>query len=241
MESETVNDVLRLHFDFYREFYQMAGWTTMILFSESRIPRTLRTVFMSSVVQSYPIYERLGEMGVFSTMKRLYLRAMDIAIALAGTEEFQTFREEHFEKWKSFREELNRLADEERKKPNVMFPQARAVRQMFLDRFEAFVNKVNADIDDDTIRLLSINWADIRDVCLQKLLAKGVLTQDQLDEAERIYVDYILGFLGKYEQLTEGMDKKKAEDTLKALLKLVMMGFTYIYAPLTQTWDFVTI
>lgn len=46
---------------------------------------------MSAVVHSYPIYEKLSEMGVFSETKRLYLRVVDVATTLAGTEEIQSY------------------------------------------------------------------------------------------------------------------------------------------------------
>lgn len=47
---------------------------------------------MKITIQSLSIYEKLSEMGVVSGMKRLYLKAMDFAVALAGTEEMQSFR-----------------------------------------------------------------------------------------------------------------------------------------------------
>ncbi|XP_049332252.1 uncharacterized protein LOC103026331 [Astyanax mexicanus] len=242
-ESDTIKDVVRLHVEFYDEFYQAFAWSTIYFaYGESdRITRTLWTGFMSAVVNSYPIYEKLSEMGVFSTMKKQYLRAVDVAVALAGTEEFQAFREEYFEKWKSFREELNRLASEERRKPSYVFPQIRASIRMFLNKSEEMVNKINAEIDDNTLTSLTINWAYTKTNCIDKLLNKGAITKDQMDEADRIFMDGIRGFCGKYEELTEGMDKEKVEDTFKALLKVVMVGLNFIYSSLTQTWDFVAI
>uniref|UniRef100_A0A8B9JU23 Uncharacterized LOC103026331 n=1 Tax=Astyanax mexicanus TaxID=7994 RepID=A0A8B9JU23_ASTMX len=240
-ESETVNDVLRLHFDFYEEFYTVPAWAIFSLmhYDSNRIARTLRTGFMVTVVNSYPIYEKLSEMGVFSKMKKQYLRAVDIAVALADTEEFQAFREEYYEKWKSFREELNRLTDEERRR--TAFPQIRASIRMFLNKSEELANKINAEIDDNTLGYLTMDWAFTRAACIEKLLNKGVITKDRLDEAERTFKDGIMGFRGKYEELTQGMDKEKVENSLRALLKVVMVGLNFIYSSLTQTWDFVAI
>uniref|UniRef100_A0A8B9JVQ8 Uncharacterized LOC103026331 n=1 Tax=Astyanax mexicanus TaxID=7994 RepID=A0A8B9JVQ8_ASTMX len=216
-DSEPVKSVVELHFDFYQEFYFMAGLTTYVLIVDGsgRGVKTVRTGFMTLVVNSYPIYEKLCEMGVFSAMKKQYLRAVDVAVALADTEEFQAFREEYYEKWKSFREELNRLTNEERRQLNNVFPQLRASLRMFLNKSEEMVNKINAEIDDNTLTSLAMNWAFTRSLCIEKLLDNGVLTQDRLDEAERIFQDGISGFLGKYEELTQGMEKQKVEDTFK--------------------------
>uniref|UniRef100_A0AAR2IH94 Uncharacterized protein n=1 Tax=Pygocentrus nattereri TaxID=42514 RepID=A0AAR2IH94_PYGNA len=239
MESETIDDILSLHFDFAREFYYIGVSPLIMLYSTGpqRFERTLRVVGMSAVIHGNTIYEQLSERGLFSEMKRLYFRAVDIGTALAGNEEIQYFKETCFEKWKSFREELNKLVDEERQKSHILLPQLRAVARMLIAKFEELVDKVNADIDDDTVQQMSMKWSNIQEKCIKKLLTSGALTQDQLDEAHRIFLNDLMEFYEKYLAFTE-KDPQRVEDTFKALVKVVLVGFNFIYAPLAQALDF---
>ncbi|XP_036423112.1 uncharacterized protein LOC118805988 isoform X2 [Colossoma macropomum] len=226
MESETVNDVLSLHFDFTREFYEIGISPLIALYftGPQRFERTVRTVGMSAVVHSYTIYEQLSERGLFSEMKRLYFRGVDIGTALAGNEEIQYFRETYFEKWKSFREELNTLVNEERGKSHILLPQVRAVARMLIAKFEELVDKVNADIDDDTVQQMSTKWSNIKEKCIKKLLTSGALTQDQLDEAQSIFLNDIIGFYDKYLEFTKTMDPQRVEDTSKFGSKFLLIA-----------------
>ncbi|XP_036423115.1 uncharacterized protein LOC118805989 [Colossoma macropomum] len=240
MDSETVNDVLRLHFDFAAEFYLigLSPLITLFVTGPERFARTVRTVGMSAIIHAYTIYEQLSERGLFSEMKRRYFRAVDIGTALAGNEEVQHFREMYFEKWKSFREELNTLVNEERRKSHILLPQVRAVARMLIAKFEELVDKVNANIDDDTVQQMSTKWNNIKEKCIKNLLTSGVLTQDQLDEAQRIFQEDIIGFYDKYMEFTKMMDPQRVEDTSKALVKMLVVGLNFIYAPLAQAQDF---
>ncbi|XP_036423110.1 uncharacterized protein LOC118805987 isoform X2 [Colossoma macropomum] len=239
-ESETVNDVLRLHFDFAIEFYWigLSPLITLYVTGPQRFGRTVRTVGMCAAIHAYTIYEQLSERGLFSEMKRLYFRAVDIGTALAGNEEIQHFREMYFEKWKSFREELNTLVNEERRKSHILLPQVRAVARMLIAKFEELVDKVNADIDDDTVQQMSTKWSNIKEKCIKKLLTSGELTQDQLDEAQRIFQENAMGFYDKYLEFTKMMDPQRVEDTFKALVKMMVVGLNFIYSPFAQAWDF---
>ncbi|KAL6461212.1 hypothetical protein MHYP_G00311780 [Metynnis hypsauchen] len=224
MDSETVNDIL-------------SPLITLLFTAPERFIRTVRVVGMSTVIHAYTVYEQLSHRGLFSEMKRLYFRAVDIGTALAGNEEVQYFRETYFEKWKSFREELNQLVNEERHTPHILLPQVRAVARMLIAKFEELVNKVNADVDDDTVQQMSttpykakINllefslsrkWSDIKEKCIKKLLTSGALTQDQLDEAQRIFQEDAFGFHNKYLEFTKTMDSQRVEDTLKQRKEVV--------------------
>ncbi|XP_017579837.1 uncharacterized protein LOC108443578 [Pygocentrus nattereri] len=243
MESETLNDILRLHFEFAAEFY-FIGFSpliTLFITAPERFVRTVRVVGMSAVIHAYTIYEQLSERGLFSEMKRLYFRAVDIGIALAGNEVFQYFRETYFEKWKSFREELNKLVNEERRKSHILLPQVRAIARMLISKFEELVDKVNADFDDDTVQQMSTKWSNIKEKCIKKLLTSGALTQDQLEEAQRIFQEDAFGFYNKYLEFTKTMDPQRVEATLKALVKMLVLGVNFIYSPLAQAWEFLLI
>ncbi|KAL7883236.1 hypothetical protein SRHO_G00008940 [Serrasalmus rhombeus] len=243
MESETLNDILRLHFEFAAEFY-FIGFSpliTLLITAPERFVRTVRVVGMSAVIHAYTIYEQLSERGLFSEMKRLYFRAVDIGIALAGNEVSQYFRETYFEKWKSFREELNKLVNEERQKSHILLPQLRAIARMLIAKFEELVDKVNADFDDDTVQQLSTKWSNIKEKCIKKLLTSGALTQDQLEEAQRIFQEDAFGFYDKYLEFTKTMDPQRVEATLKALVKMLVLGVNFIYSPLAQAWEFLLI
>ncbi|KAL6461215.1 hypothetical protein MHYP_G00311810 [Metynnis hypsauchen] len=232
--------LVRLHFDFAREFYEIGISPLIALYKADsrRFERTLRVVGMSTVIHAYTVYEQLSDRGLFSEMKRLYFRAVDIGTALAGNEEVQYFRETYFEKWKSFREELNKFVDEERRTPHILLPQVRAVARMLIAKFEELVNKVNADVDDDTVQQMSTKWTIIKEKCIKKLLTSGALTQDQLDETHSIVLKDIKEFYDKYLEFTNTMDPQKAENASKAVVKVVVVGFNFIYAPLAQATDF---
>ncbi|KAL7826320.1 hypothetical protein AOLI_G00315290 [Acnodon oligacanthus] len=195
-----------------------------------------RVVFKTAVIHADTVYEQLSERGLFSEVKRLYFRAVDVGTALAGTEEIQYFRETYYEKWKSFREELNKLVNEERSKSDL--PQVRAVARMLAAKFEELVDKVNADIDDDKVQQMITKWSGIKDKCIKKLLTSGALTQDQLDEAQSVFLTDMVQLYEKYLQSTETMDPQRVKDTFKALVKVVDVGLNFIYAPLEQARDF---
>ncbi|KAL7883234.1 hypothetical protein SRHO_G00008920 [Serrasalmus rhombeus] len=137
---------------------------------------------------------------------------------------------------------FNEIERTEREKESDKFLlTVRVIVRMLLNKLGAFADRINADIDDHTIRSLITNWGNLKIICVKKLLASGALTQDELDEAERMFVNKMFGFLSKFDDLTQGMDRKRVEDIFKALVKLVMVGLNFIYAPLTQALDTVVI
>ncbi|XP_066531160.1 uncharacterized protein [Hoplias malabaricus] len=235
MEWETAKDIWRLYLDFSLDFHLQVIGTTQLVFyyvGEERCSRTIRALIMRAVVDSNPIYERLSEMGVFSDMKKVYLRAVNVAMALAGTEGIQYFSET-YEKWKTFIEEINKLVAKDRHRYYVPISHVRAIARLLMNKSQAFVNRINADIDDDTIKSLKKNLENLRVIFTKKLLASGAVTQDQLDEAQRTFVDDILGVFGKYDE--------KFEDTFKALLKVLVVRLKVIYTQLAQAWEFLAV
>ncbi|KAL6461216.1 hypothetical protein MHYP_G00311820 [Metynnis hypsauchen] len=244
MEWETVKEFWELHFTFAQEFYLIGLGIMRNVFyyaGPERCSRTVSVVSKSAVLFVYPLFETLSEEGVLCEMEKLYLKAVNTSTALIGKEEVQYFRETSYNKSMEFVKEINRLVKEERQKSHFLLPQVRAIVRMSLNKLGAFADRINADIDDHTIRSLITNWGNLKVICVKKLLASGALTQDELDEAERMFVSKMFGFLSKFDDLTQGMDRKRAEDIFKALVKLVMVGLNFIYAPLTQALDTVVI
>ncbi|XP_066531977.1 uncharacterized protein [Hoplias malabaricus] len=241
VDKETLDELLSLHFDFAKEFYFIGLQPAILVMSSDfeRFLRTGRVVGMRAVVDTYTIYEWLSKKGVFSEMKKVYFRAVDVALALAGTDEVKYLKETYFEKWKSFRKELNAFVEKERGKEHVLLPQIRGVAQMIIKKSEAFVDRVNADISDERVGFLAWNWVIIRQKCIDKLLASGALTEESIKEAKSFFTNNLQGLYEKYEEFTKGMDPKRVEDTFKALVKVTMVGFNFIYEPLAQAWDFV--
>ncbi|KAI4877275.1 hypothetical protein NFI96_016943 [Prochilodus magdalenae] len=95
MEWETVKEVWEHYMDFCHEFFLIGlGILRNIYYyaGEERCSRTVRAVGMNAVISAYPIYERLSEKGVFGEMEKLYLRTVNISIALIGNEEVEHFR-----------------------------------------------------------------------------------------------------------------------------------------------------
>ncbi|XP_017579845.1 uncharacterized protein LOC108443600 [Pygocentrus nattereri] len=241
MEWETVKEFWQLHFDFAEEFYLIGLGIMRNVFyyaGQERCSRTVSVVSKSAVLFFYPIYETLSEKGV---LWKLYLKAVNTSTALIGNEEVQYFRETSYNKSMAFIKEINRLIKEERQKPHFLIPQVRVIVRMLLNKLGAFADRINADIDDHTLRSLITNLGNLKIICVKKLLASGALTQDELDEAESMFVNKMFGFLSKFDDLTQGMDRKRVEDIFKALVKLVMVGLNFIYAPLTQALDTVVI
>ncbi|KAL7826319.1 hypothetical protein AOLI_G00315280 [Acnodon oligacanthus] len=244
MEWETVKEFWELHFDFAQEFYLIGLGIMRNVFyyaGPERCSRTVSVVSKSAVLFVYPIFQALSEEGVLRDIEKLYLKAVNTSTALIGNEEVQYFRETSYNKSMEFIKEINRLVKEERQKPHFVLPQVRAIVRMSLNKLGAFADRINADIDDHTVRSLIINWGNLKAICVKKLLASGTLSQDELDEAERMFVNKMFGLLSKFEDLTQGMDRKRVEDIFKALVKLVMVGLNFIYAPLTQALDTVVI
>ncbi|XP_036423116.1 uncharacterized protein LOC118805991 [Colossoma macropomum] len=244
MEWETVKEFWELHFDFARDFYLIGlGITSNVFYyaGPERCSRTVSVVSKSAVLFIYPIFKTLSEEGVLCAMEKLYLKAVNTSTALIGHEEVQYFRETSYNKSMEFIKEINRLVREERQNPHFLLPQVWAIARMSFNKFGALADRINADIDDHTIRSLITNWGNLKIICVKKLLASGALTQDELDEAERMFVNKMFGFLSKFDDFTQGMDQKRVEDIFKALVKLVMVGLNFIYAPLTQALDTVVI
>ncbi|KAI4877277.1 hypothetical protein NFI96_016945 [Prochilodus magdalenae] len=202
------------HFEMSSEIYLLGLSPVITLYfaDTTRVWRTARTVKMSSVVNAYPVYEQLHERGVFSGIRRMLSRAVDIATALADNEEFRYLRDTYNEKWKPFREELNKLVNEERNIEHFLLPQVRAVGRMLLAKFGAFVDRVNAVIDDDTVMILS-----------------------------NAFKEDVMTLYNKYLEFRQTTDPERVDETFGAMFKVVVVGFNFMYAPLVQAWDFVLI
>ncbi|XP_076865569.1 uncharacterized protein LOC143517214 [Brachyhypopomus gauderio] len=243
IHPETLSEAWR-DANFMVEIYQTAlniYALPFFLAGEERWWKTVRIVGRGTVIHLYPSFEKLSKMGVFSEMKRLYFRAVNVTVALVGEDEFKTFGELTLEKWKSFCQEANRLVREEKQKSHILPPQIPALKRALIDRFWEFIDRINRNIDDQTATSLSVNWNNLRLICTKKLLASGALTQEQLDEAQRVFVDGFSEIIGKYKYLTQGMDENRSEDLFKALFKVVILGFNIVYAPLNQVWDFISV
>ncbi|KAI4877273.1 hypothetical protein NFI96_016949 [Prochilodus magdalenae] len=154
----------------------------------------------------------------FEFFKEFYLIGLSPVVTLhfADPKRFdRTAREIYNEKWKPFIEELNKLVNEERNELRCPFPQVRAVGRMAIAKFGAFVDRVNAEINDDTVMILSKRWEKIKDSCITRLLDSGALTQEQLDEARSVLEEDVMALYNKYLEFMEITDPKRVDETFK--------------------------
>ncbi|XP_066530180.1 uncharacterized protein [Hoplias malabaricus] len=232
---ELLTDALTLHFEYFFDFYIVAYGiieTPLRLIGRERRYKTNKALEKVAVIAFAPIWEKLWEMEVFPATKRLYYRAVNISSALVEEEDFQTFRGIIMEKWRPFKEEAFRVLREERVNAKVIIiPTLRASLRLFSNYSSQLINEY---VDDAEAEQLAKKLEEMRKICTETLLAKGIITQKQLEEAQSEFVEGFFKFLNM-------AGEQRMHDSLWTLYKASLVFLNFIYSPLAEAWNFISV
>ncbi|XP_076863933.1 uncharacterized protein LOC143516260 [Brachyhypopomus gauderio] len=180
--------------------------------------------------------EKLIEMDVVLKLKTLKYRASKIAYIF--NEDFEGLRELTLDYWKPFQDEAYRVLNEKKRDSIGSFlPGIRASAQLVTNYSNHLINTLGGSIDDDAAERLLKNLENMKAVCTAKLLANGMVTQEELDESQRIFTE---GFFEPLEKL-HFKDANEISDSFWALYKVTLAFLNYIYSPLSHTWNFISV
>ncbi|XP_076865571.1 uncharacterized protein LOC143517215 [Brachyhypopomus gauderio] len=134
LESDLIKEIYELHMDYFEGIYiaifEVIDRLQKTL-GQGRDRRTERAIEHIGIIVLSPIFEELDKMEAFTTTRRLYSRASDIAFSIAG-EELEMFRGLVLEHWEPFRKEAHRVLKEERENSTVfLLPELRAQVQLW--------------------------------------------------------------------------------------------------------------
>ncbi|XP_036423105.1 uncharacterized protein LOC118805984 [Colossoma macropomum] len=235
VEADLIREATWLHLEYFTDIYIAAleiAFRAGRYIGHERGQKTERALNNVGILVFAPICVKLDEMDVFPVIETLYYRASNICFALIGEEEFETFKGEVMERWKPFREEAYRVIQEERANTTVfLLPQVRACARLFSNYSKQLINEI---VDDSDREELAKNLERMRKMCTEKLLASGLITQEELKESERVFVEAFFGFLNF-------MDEQEMRDSLWTLYKASLVFLNLIYAPLLDTWNFISV
>ncbi|KAL6461211.1 hypothetical protein MHYP_G00311770 [Metynnis hypsauchen] len=234
-EADLIEEAAGLHLDYFSGIYIAAletAFRAVRYIGHERRWKTERALSNVALLVFAPVWVKLDEMDAFPVIETLYYRASNICFALVGQQEFETFKGEIMDRWKPFREEANRVILEERAKTTVfLLPQARACTRLFSNYSKQLINEI---IDDSDRQELAKNLEQMRKMCTEKLLASGLITQEELKESEKVFVEAFFGFLNF-------MDEQGMRDSLWTLYKASLVLLNLIYSPLLHTWNFISV
>ncbi|KAL7826321.1 hypothetical protein AOLI_G00315300 [Acnodon oligacanthus] len=234
-EADLIREAAWLHLDYFNDIYVAAletAFRVVRYIEHDKKWKNERALSNVALLVFAPICVKLDEMDVFPVIETLYYRASNICFALVGEEEFETFKGEVMERWRPFRKEVYRVILEERAKTTVfLLPQVRACARLFSNYSKQLINEI---IDDNDGQELAKNLEQMRKTCTEKLLASGLITQEELKESERVFAEAFFGFLNF-------MDEQGMRDSLWTLYKASLVLLNLTYSPLLDTWNFISV
>ncbi|XP_066531060.1 uncharacterized protein [Hoplias malabaricus] len=231
-DTDLIIEAQGLHWDYFGDIYIAAINMALRPYSFINYERrwkTERAVSNIAIIVAAPFWKMLYEMEVFPAIDSLFYRAVNVSSIFV--EDFETLRG-IMQHWKPFKEEAYRVIEEERANTTVfLLPQVRACARLLSNYTNQLVNEY---IDDSDTEQLAIKLENMRKICTEKLMARGIITQEQLDEAQRVFVEEmfkVLGVAGEH-----GM-----QESIRTLHKVSLAFLNIVYAPLIKTWNFISV
>ncbi|XP_036423107.1 uncharacterized protein LOC118805986 [Colossoma macropomum] len=235
IESNLITEVFWLLADYFQEISRAVSnipYYPFMVFGHERRWKTESALGNVAALGGALIWEKLYEMDVFSMIKQCYLSALDIIYVLAGEEDFETIRGFVFKHWRAFSGRAYLVIDEERRNTTAFpLPQVRASVRL-LSMYSSQL--VNENIGDGGTKHIAKNLDKMKRFYTEKLLARGIITQQGLEEFQRILEENIL-------KLLKLAGERDVQDLLWNLYKASVVFLNLIYSRLNESWNFISV
>ncbi|KAI4877279.1 hypothetical protein NFI96_016947 [Prochilodus magdalenae] len=231
--SGLVSDDFWLNLLYFEDLFKLANTVIFLPFEMAgteRTDKTLRAFEKATVAVLTPILERLTEMDVLPAITNLN-RIVNIILAIAEDEEFETLRDEMMKQWEAFNKEAQRVFGEEKQNSTAFLPQVRAGVRLLSNYSNQLINN---KISDGNVKQLAKNFEKMRKICTEKLLAGGLITQKELKEFERMFAEGFFKFV-------KWARKHGIHDSLWDLYKTSLVLLDFINSPSTEGLNFITV
>ncbi|XDV34101.1 hypothetical protein PO909_004305 [Leuciscus waleckii] len=214
------------------------------IFGDDRFNQSNWAIMKMATVYPLPIYERLSESGLgMSEVNDFFIGTDDTLTELVGEDILYNLKGMLNELWNIFSNEILHISinkknqitsDVESEDP---LRHLRKMKATCFDIWDRVLTEINRHNNKFELEKSAGQWDEVKSIFIKELTDSGELTQQKLDEAQKVFNSVTQMVFDKYVKMVDGLEERISAST-ETLGKLMLLAFSATNNVLVNTLFF---
>ncbi|KAG1948661.1 uncharacterized protein LOC120483683 isoform X2 [Pimephales promelas] len=211
------------------------------IFGDDRFNQSNWAIMKMATVYPLPIYERLSESGLgMSEVNDFFIGTDDTLTELLGEDILYNLKGVLNELWDIISNDILHISinkknqvtsDVESEEP---VRHLRKMKAMCFDIWDRVLIVINRNINNYELEQSARQWDEAKSIFIKELTESGELTQQKLDEAQKVFNSVTQIVFDKYVKMVDGLEERISAST-ETLGKLMLKAFSATNTVLVNT------
>lgn len=214
------------------------------IFGDDRFNQSNWAIMKMATVYPLPIYERLSESGLgMSEVNDFFIGTDDTLTELVGEDILYNLKGVLYELWNIFSNEILHISINKKKQltsdveSEDPLRHLRKMKATCFDIWDRVLSEINRNTDNYGLEQSARQWDEVKSIFIKELTDSGEITQQKLDEAQKVFNSVTQMVFDKYVKMVDGLEERISTST-ETLGKLMLKAFSATRTVLVNTLVF---